>query len=765
MPDLKKMLTLEALSEALPSWLKRSTKPEYNADEIDSTLTTNQFVTASDKDNWNAKGTYSKPSGGIPKSDLSNLVQASLDLADSALQSETDPTVPSWAKQTNKPSYTQDEVADGSTYKRVTQNEKDAWSGKQNALTTTQMQAVNSGITSAGVAQISTNQTNIASVQSVTEELVDKGAKNLYDISSFAGYSDYGMTLTNNGDGTITANGTVSIAFIGVNLTPLTLDAGTYVLSGCPSGGGNNSYMLQINSPSYVEDIGDGAVFTLTSSATITVRIRITQTSTSITKMFKPMICTKAEWDISQQFEPHGLQNYELTKLQSEDRAALAEAIDNGVKNLLPKLKSYTGSGLSMVINDDNSITAKWSATGSSTLYARINDNNWTLPRGTYVLSGMPNDNNIGCYIHIETNTSQLVVEQERKTPVKFTIASDYEYLKIYISVRPNSAAETSGVTILPMIVTKAVSDIGANSYVPPALQITDLSVRESEDRAALAEVVDSWAKNVLDGNWESTDIFTVNSDKSVTVNGTTGESAATLELLGNGSGGYVSNNYGGYVLSGCSDGSMSSYSLCVFYSPNGSTWGAEQHQTTADTPIIIRNDYAYIRIVVLVRKNQTITNKTVYPILCKKPLYDVSPKFVPYRPSYDVVVADVAKAQYTVQTANFACSAANTYEYTGLSVTVPAGHIYEISAYDSFSNNAPIGIAIALTNNNAEITTTTTMVAEASGKTSADTFFACRSVTCITNITSSNRTYYLFVKHNNNTGSNPIALMWRQIV
>lgn len=155
---------------------------------------------------------------------------------------------------------------------------------------------------------------------------------------------------------------------------------------------------------------------------------------------------------------------------------ATKELADNGVKNLLPKLKSYTDSGLSMVINDDNSITAKWSATGGSTLYARINDNNWTLPRGTYVLSGMPNDSSIGCYIHIETNTSQRVVEQELKTPVEFTIANDYEYLKIYISVRPNSAAETSGVTILPMIVTKAISDIGADSYVPPALPNYDLT-------------------------------------------------------------------------------------------------------------------------------------------------------------------------------------------------------------------------------------------------------------------------------------------------
>jgi len=39
---------------------------------------------------WNAKGTYSKPSGGIPKSDLASAVQESLGKADTALQEIAD---------------------------------------------------------------------------------------------------------------------------------------------------------------------------------------------------------------------------------------------------------------------------------------------------------------------------------------------------------------------------------------------------------------------------------------------------------------------------------------------------------------------------------------------------------------------------------------------------------------------------------------------------------------------------------------------------
>lgn len=59
-----------------------------------------------------ADAKYSKPSGGIPKTDLASAVQTSLGKADTALQNftETDPTVPSWAKASTKPSYTASEV-------------------------------------------------------------------------------------------------------------------------------------------------------------------------------------------------------------------------------------------------------------------------------------------------------------------------------------------------------------------------------------------------------------------------------------------------------------------------------------------------------------------------------------------------------------------------------------------------------------------------------------------------------------------------------
>lgn len=90
-----------------------ATSGSYN--DLDDTPTIPSAVTESTVSGWGFTkntGTYSKPSDGIPKTDLESSVQTSLGKADTALQSftETDPTVPAWAKAANKPSYTAPEV-------------------------------------------------------------------------------------------------------------------------------------------------------------------------------------------------------------------------------------------------------------------------------------------------------------------------------------------------------------------------------------------------------------------------------------------------------------------------------------------------------------------------------------------------------------------------------------------------------------------------------------------------------------------------------
>ena len=62
----------------------------YSSQSASSGGTTVSLCTTGEKYTWNNKGSYSKPSGGIPKTDLSSAVQTSLGLADTALQSGSD---------------------------------------------------------------------------------------------------------------------------------------------------------------------------------------------------------------------------------------------------------------------------------------------------------------------------------------------------------------------------------------------------------------------------------------------------------------------------------------------------------------------------------------------------------------------------------------------------------------------------------------------------------------------------------------------------
>lgn len=69
-----------------------------------------------------ADSAYQKPDTGIPSTDMTAAVQTSLGKADTALQSftETDPTVPAWAKASTKPTYSYSEIQNTPTIPELT---------------------------------------------------------------------------------------------------------------------------------------------------------------------------------------------------------------------------------------------------------------------------------------------------------------------------------------------------------------------------------------------------------------------------------------------------------------------------------------------------------------------------------------------------------------------------------------------------------------------------------------------------------------------
>lgn len=101
-----------------------------------------------------------------------------------------------------------------------------------------------------------------------------------------------GITYTVNGDGSITANGTAtgtSVCNVWGSNNSQTLPAGTYTLSGCPTGGGSSTYMLCSNDTTH-KDTGDGVTFTLADDTAISFKIRINSGVTVSNLKFWPQL-------------------------------------------------------------------------------------------------------------------------------------------------------------------------------------------------------------------------------------------------------------------------------------------------------------------------------------------------------------------------------------------------------------------------------------------------------------------------------------------
>ena len=109
-----------------------------------------------------------------------------------------------------------------------------------------------------------------------------------------------GITFTDNGDGSITVNGTATanaIYFVRTN-TNFTVEKGIYTLSGCPTGGNKSSYSLGIdvyNDKTWLTnffDYGEGVFVDLTSSVFtgLPVYIRVVTGTTVNNLVFKPML-------------------------------------------------------------------------------------------------------------------------------------------------------------------------------------------------------------------------------------------------------------------------------------------------------------------------------------------------------------------------------------------------------------------------------------------------------------------------------------------
>ncbi len=127
--------------------------------------------------------------------------------------------------------------------------------------------------------------------------------------------SSFGNIVTTiNRDGSVTLNGTTANGARHYALSPsVTVDAGTtYILSGCPSGGGLSTYRLDIRDSSGVNldselsdkvDHGNGITFTPSTTHDIRIAVRLNSDVTVSNQSFYPMLRLATETDAT--YEPY----------------------------------------------------------------------------------------------------------------------------------------------------------------------------------------------------------------------------------------------------------------------------------------------------------------------------------------------------------------------------------------------------------------------------------------------------------------------------
>jgi hypothetical protein len=192
--------------------------------------------------------------------------------------------------------------------------------------TPAQLEALNSGITLEGVAQIETNKNNISFLT------VNGGGKNKLNLiiseikslnvsGTWAGdtYTRNGVDFTINSDLSITVNASsaaTALATLELKINTPTFTTAT-TLSGCPSGGNYDStyalYTTDSNGNTTARDTGSGVYITNKSIAKIRILVRGGYKPTNL--IFKPMICDTAIYNSEKTYQPYAPSNRELYEM------------------------------------------------------------------------------------------------------------------------------------------------------------------------------------------------------------------------------------------------------------------------------------------------------------------------------------------------------------------------------------------------------------------------------------------------------------------
>lgn len=407
-------------------------------------------------------------------------------------------------------------------------------------------------------------------------------------------------------------------------------------------------------------------------------------------------------------------------------------------KNLLRELPTQTIDGVTLTNNGDGTYTITRTAPSIGSVSFIFGNNNNGRLTGCKMTGGA---SGYGLKARTASN-EQVNISTDWTTAVTI---SDTAVGNITVNV--DSSENPQGVQIRPFVC-DAEMYAKDPSFAKPALPNSDLTRLEAEDRASLAEVVDSGAKNKLQ-------LFTSSSSSSGHITGTSSNGVMSVSFSSISGTEYmkVADNFslpvGTYVLSGLQEKTSDSSSASTYYLHLEKAGALIINEFGEGAEFTVTNASDSYALYVACTSRATGSPKTVKPMICTKAAFDVSQKFVPYRPSYDLVAMLVPKTMY--KTVNF--STANTWTYSGLSFTAPAGSVYLLIASMSWNTGKPTGICIANTSESGSMSTSDILAINETSNS---------GITCMYQMPadqSVDRTIYVHVKNELASGSSPVRL------
>lgn len=337
------------------------------------------------------------------------------------------------------------------------------------------------------------------------------GAKNLLPYPYYhTTKTENGLTITDNGDGTVAIAGTATSEttfYLDHTNIGAILGKGSYVLSGCPTGGNReNGYYIEISGRAtstdswtvLATDIEEGAAFTITEAMLnwvamhVFIRVRSGKAiSSAIT--FKPMIRHIEDTDST--YQPYAKTNQQITNVIPSDASASN------------KLVAHQTPYESFTLNN-NSGTQKWYKLGTYTsgnntarldfVSARVDGQ---MFESSVRISGIGTNSNYVSWIGengCEISTIDIKVDTNRNLYVKMNSYSAVE-IRVYGVFTLNIAEQSSEPSGTQIVIEKLVTE---SDIYPYKTNTSDISAGTLNDIKASADAVANYT--MFSGNTQT---------------------------------------------------------------------------------------------------------------------------------------------------------------------------------------------------------------------------------------------------------------------